>query len=305
MSTLKEITNNYNSGISALNTYTNSQMIAISKMPVMIRMKNLKQLQEWYKKNVTNLDLIRKNSIKNLNKMIQSALIVGINYTGFPYQLNGCINDAITMQGFANIRGCDNIIMMTDKSMYRPTKNNIIVGLSQLLKNAKSGDVVMFYYSGHGTNVLDKNGDETDGLDECMVTLDGQLITDDDLNLVIKTNLKTGVTLLIVCDCCHSGTMLDLKYNYNEDMNTVKDMDLPGKVIYISGCRDAQTSIETFMNGKSQGALTGHLMNVLNETPDLFWKTLMDTLRSRLTGFQQLPQLSSSCLINLNEKTFI
>ena len=52
----------------------------------------------------------------------------------------------------------------------------------------------------------------------------------------------------MVIDCCHSGTMMDLKYNYvkkDNYQNVIKDDrydDTIGEVYLISGCQDEQTS---------------------------------------------------------------
>ncbi len=117
--------------------------------------------------------------------------------------------------------------------------------------------------------------------------------------IIIKKNLKPNASLIILCDCCHSGTMFDLKYNYNEDTNIVKDVDQPGKVYYISGCRDSQVSLELFINGRVQGALTNAFTSSCLEA--MTWKELMTSIRSKLSG--QTPQLSTTKSIDiLNEK---
>jgi hypothetical protein len=45
--------------------------------------------------------------------------------------------------------------------------------LSELIKPAKSGDVLFVHYSGHGTRVPPETGEEDDtGFDECIVPSD-------------------------------------------------------------------------------------------------------------------------------------
>jgi len=74
--------------------------------------------------------------------------------------------------------------------------------------------------SGHGGKLRDNDGDEADGYDETLIPVDyaraGQ-IRDDDLlrNLVVP--MASGVFATCVMDCCHSGTVLDLPFNYKAD----------------------------------------------------------------------------------------
>ena len=299
MITLKQINDDYNTSVKNLVKYTNDQMSNTYRMNGVAKQFFTTRIQNDYNQNLSTLNTKRKGLIKQINKLITSALIVGINYTGTPYALNGCINDANNMREFVSARGCDKILMMTDKDLVKPTRINILAGLTNLLLTTNEGETSMFYYSGHGTNIADTNGDETDGQDECIFTLDGRLIVDDEMNTIIKKYLKSNATLFILCDCCHSGTLFDLKYNYNEDTNLVKDVDLSGNVYYISGCRDSQVSMETFTNRQSQGALT----NAFLSTESSNWKDFITNLRSKIQG--QTPQLSTSKHVDINmEKCF-
>jgi len=80
-----------------------------------------------------------------------------------------------------------------------------------LVKGSAPGDRVVLYYSGHGEQTPDTNGDEDDKLDEALVAHDADLIThknyvlDDEINLKIQA-LK-GREVLAVIDSCHSGTV--------------------------------------------------------------------------------------------------
>src|SRR6185436_10601582 len=56
------------------------------------------------------------------------------------------------------------------------TKKQIMDALEKdLMNNLKSGDIAYFHFSGHGQQVIDKNGDELDGLDEALVPYDASL----------------------------------------------------------------------------------------------------------------------------------
>ena len=92
-------------------------------------------------------------------------------------------------------------------------------GDKNLLINSKPGDLLVFGYSGHGSNISDKNNDETDGRDELIIPLDLKQIVDDELKQLIQTYLKKDVTLFALFDSCFSGTMLDLKYQFIDSLN--------------------------------------------------------------------------------------
>ncbi len=52
-------------------------------------------------------------------------------------------------------------------------KNNILGSITGwLASETRPGDRVIIYYSGHGSQVPDRNGDEEDGLDETFVPTD-------------------------------------------------------------------------------------------------------------------------------------
>ncbi len=84
----------------------------------------------------------------------------------------------------------------------------------KLIAAAEPGDVIYFHYSGHGSELPDQDGDELDGLDECLVPSDyvsrqdgsGNL-RDDTLADLLAELAATGVTnVTLSFDCCFSGT---------------------------------------------------------------------------------------------------
>lgn len=110
--------------------------------------------------------------------MAKRALLIGINYPGTSEELQGCVNDVRRMYkclvdrfGFAEED--ITVLIDTDKSYTQPTGKNIRQALSELIKPAKSGDVLFVHYSGHGTRVPPETGEEDDtGFDECIVPCD-------------------------------------------------------------------------------------------------------------------------------------
>lgn len=131
------------------------------------------------------------------------ALCVGIN--AYPRQpLNGCVKDsqnwakALERQGFE-------VRTLRDQ---QATRAGLVSGLRKLIRDGKKGDQLVFQFAGHGTQVEDPTGDETDRFDEVVVPIDfdsGALLIDDDIYEFCK-ELRAGVGLTFFMDCCHSGT---------------------------------------------------------------------------------------------------
>lgn len=104
---------------------------------------------------------------------------------------------------------------------------------------------------------------------------------------------------------CHSGTVCDLKYNYtsgNNVSNNVKYKDTRCNVVMISGCKDEQVSMDAFIEGSYQGAMTNAFLVALNNSST--YKELINNMRTRLLRgeFTQIPQLSSGRYFNINQK---
>lgn len=92
-----------------------------------------------------------------------------------------------------------------------PSKDEIKKAIGRLCEDAKDGDIRVFIFIGHGDQTPNDDGTERDGLDE-LIIIDGGHILDDELKrLLVKPLLHCKLTAIL--DCCHSGTMLDLRYS--------------------------------------------------------------------------------------------
>jgi len=170
----------------------------------------------------------------------KKSLHIGINYLNLPVgrgRLNGCHNDVETLQelittkyGFAT----DNTKILRDDDESRmPTRANIESAIKWLVEGAKSGDSLLFQFSGHGGQVPDDDGDEEDNKDETIIPCDyrsaGQ-ITDDQLFQLLVKPLPQGVMLTTIMDCCHSGTGMDLAFVHK--INTSASRDIEGNLVF-------------------------------------------------------------------------
>lgn len=244
-----------------------------------------------------NILIKKTNILKTQSKKItKKALLIGCNYLNTEYQLSGCINDVSNLETLLKTLNFS-VQTMTDLTEKKPIKTNILTEFTNILKNSSAGDTIFFSFSGHGSQINDKNKDEKDNLDELIFTLDAQYIVDDDLNKIIKTNLKKKVKLIALFDCCHSGTVLDLKYQYlgNGNRNTVNSnyTDTVSNVIMISGSLDTQTSADAFINKTYQGAMTWAFIESFDVKLTIF--ELVTKMRKLLkqNKYAQIPQLSS------------
>lgn len=317
----------YNKAVKQLTATYNANVAAILKLRVKnsIKQTYLNNLKAKFQTDLANLKAKYEADLAALIPTVpvalvsaplvpvtKRALLIGINYTGTDSQLSGCINDAnglktilVSKYAFADT----NIKLITDDTPTKPTRANILTALTQLLQSGLAGDVLFFSYSGHGSYTADLNQDEKSGYDQMIVPLDLKCIVDDELKALLQTHLKKNVTLFALFDSCHSGTVLDLKYQYldslqnNTNTQNTQETETPGTVIMLSGCTDEQTSADAYLNKKYQGAMTWAFLAALNGGSDAnSWQDLLTKMRTQLknSAFTQIPQLSSGCVLDLN-----
>lgn len=320
-----ELIHIFNSTVSRLKSNLVNNVRNIQRSRLRNKQQSINALVNKYNNDINilrnnfNLAIKRINSftpefvVNKANIRSKKALLIGINYINTPYQLTGCIDDTTRMKDLLSSYGFNDFNILTDLTTNKPTKVNILNELKNLIVNAKSGDLLFFYYSGHGSYTLDSNNEETDGRDEMLVSSDLQGVIDDELKAVIHTHLRRDITIIGMFDACHSGTMLDLKYNYLDSNNydkyseNDKVSECQGNVIMISGCMDSQTSAEALIENKTQGALTWSFIDCLNKTPNCSWRELLRNMRDLLknTGLSQIPQLSTDSFYDIDSKLFI
>jgi hypothetical protein len=260
--------------------------------------------------------------------MAKRALLIGVNRYAIPgADLRGCVNDVRNMAsaleevyGFAE---SDLTILLDDQA----TKAAMEQSIGDLVDGAAAGDVCYLHYSGHGSNVADRNGDEaTDHRDEilCPHDLDwNDPLTDDWLRSTFD-RLDPRASLTVVMDCCHSGSntreplrlpgepepAVIARFLANPDdvergggftgtprrqrrrvrNEDVHDVDIIETL--VSGCRDNQTSADADIDGTFNGALTYYLVQAVRDQPDGTYRSIHAATLSGLRGnYEQVPQL--------------
>lgn len=245
-----------------------------------------------------------------MNKL---ALCVGINdYPGTSSDLYGCVNDAVDWKDRLEQFGFD-VTSLHDSA---GTKENIIAKLKELIGRTSIGDYLVFSYSGHGTYVFDRSGDEEDAYDEALYTYNGALI-DDDIRKVLDT-IPYGVKVWVIFDSCFSGTATRVMNNnkarakfivpdgYNPRL-PVKSriMEEEMNEVYTSGCSDEEYSYDAYINGRYNGAFSRFALDSLEQNPDATFEEFYAILRTHLPteDYPQTPQLEGKSE-NLKAKVF-
>jgi len=221
------------------------------------------------------------------------------NYPGTINDLRGCLNDQKRIiKLFADY---DTVALKNEQVTVQTIKEQ----MTEIVSNAVSGDYIVFHYSGHGTQIPDKNGDEADHYDEALYLHDGALIDDDLCDIL--SGLKDGVHCLVLLDSCFSGTatrsinLFIQKGRRKLFSRRKKILVMPNqKWNVISASGEHQTSADAFIHGVYEGAFTHYLCRSAKsgQTLEQWYKKMM---RGGILRYAQRPELE----INENDKQII
>jgi len=251
--------------------------------------------------------------------MAKLALCIGINdYPGTVNDLSGCVNDAQDWSAALEARGFT-VRQLIDKAA---TKKAMQGEMERLVKDAKSGDVAVIQYSGHGSYVPDVDGDESDGTDEVLCPYDigkGNPLTDDELNDMFMQR-AAGARIILVSDSCHSGSVSRFaapprgtgdqqvtKVRFLPPATFLSEDELrplgmrrasrvaspPGRqsgALLVAGCQDTELSYDAWFSNRANGAFTFSALRALKKingtgTYRQWYKAIRESLPS-----QQYPQ---------------
>lgn len=135
------------------------------------------------------------------------SLHIGLNNVdpaAYPFPvpvLAGCVNDANDMRDLALNMGFRSKQLLDSAATSTAVKSAIETAAQTLLP----GDLLVITYSGHGSQIPDTMGEESDQLDETWVLWDRQLLDDELYDLWCR--FQAGVRILLISDSCHSGTV--------------------------------------------------------------------------------------------------
>lgn len=257
-------------------------------------------------------------------KARKRALCVGIN--DYPYEgndLNGCVNDAkawaeMLVDHFEFPR--EDVRVLLDR---QATKKAMVAALKDLLGGARSGDVVVFTNSSHGSYKADKNRDE-ERYDEvlCPWDVDRNDISDDELRELFS-GVPEGVRLSVVLDNCHSGTatraavgdilpgmrtpddrrvrflspalrglpVLENPWKAKQN-RVIKHPESKMREVLLTGCTDKEYSYDAMIDGVYHGALTCYALRAIQKAKyQLSWAQLHQRVQNLIEDYPQHPQL--------------
>ena len=217
------------------------------------------------------------------------ALLIGVGrYANFEEKLNGVSLDIGMMHELSLLMGFkENAIKILENEQ---ASTRAVSGAIEdwLIRGTGPQDRVLFYFSGHGSQVPDENNDEADHFDEVLLlydvaltqrhgrqTLDGVLHDDYFGSMLAKIKSRN---IMVILDACHSGSATrsvrlsplsiplrngQVKYFYYSPMLEtaggsgrfdIMEPNAPtateGRYVAISACRDDEKTIAT-----SQGSI--------------------------------------------------
>lgn len=233
---------------------------------------------------------------------MKKLISFGINdYPGSQNDLQGCIHDQENV--------CSHLVKQfgfeakTFKNS-EVTKEKLRSEVTNLVLSAVVGDIIVIHYSGHGSQLIDKDGDEKDGYDEALYLYDGGF-SDDEFSKIML-NLAEGVECIFMMDSCFSGTITRKINQKGRFKPLLVEVDGDGTPIQrktrkihvqslelnhvvLTGCSSTQTSADAFIQGSYNGAFTYSAMKTL--VPGISYKEWHKRILSSIKGFEQTPQL--------------
>jgi caspase domain-containing protein len=225
------------------------------------------------------------------------ALIIGINdYPHFTSDsalarigrahvppLEGSVNDAMAMRDLLTARfGFEraHIALLLDTAA---TRAAIVAAIRRLTAEAQPGDVVFFFYAGHGSQRYNSLTARPTKLDQTIVPADANEgvfdIRDKELARLFDALIDKHVILTLIFDSCHSGAITrGIPVAYRErwaamDPRDAADPSAPKPpedqgALVMSSAQDYQTAGETKdESGTPHGVFSSALLTVLRTAP--------------------------------------
>ncbi len=258
------------------------------------------------------------------------AVIVGVSdYLTLDADLKGPSNDARLMAETLiarGVRAADMTVLTSDPTGLAagtatapPTRAEILKALRAKTDASNKGDIVVFYFSGHGAQAPDLSGDEGGGYDELLLPADASgwngaigsvenALVDDDLQAWAQATLSQGVQVIGLIDACHAATGFravggqgvarvidDATLGIPDDITPVPGTPAPplsGDFVFLYSSQSDQRSFEYPMSdGIWYGEFTLRLAQTLRVTQDASWaQVLAATTEAMVQGpARQMP----------------
>lgn len=263
------------------------------------------------------------------------ALLVGIDaYPDARHRLAGCCNDVTELAALLKERLTPASLQMTTLLDADATRAAVVDAFRARLGIAAKGDTALFYYAGHGSRERAPEvfwASEPDRLDETIVLVDsrgedGWDLADKELAALIRPLAARGVHVLVILDCCHSGSgtraqtsgtrprvrrfPADVRARPIESFLPEVQALAAGSAsgsgwslgrdnahILMAACSEDEEASEHFAEGQTFGAFTYFLLEALRQSPgQQSYRELGASVRARVTANvnRQEPQLETT-----------
>lgn len=211
-------------------------------------------------------------------------------YTREMYKLGvGPLNDSITVA--ANHKHMGYFVYF----LHNPPAKKFLQYLQLFL--SKTVDYLTVYYTGHGSNITDRNDDEDDGKDEVMI-FDDTYIIDDQLASILKTKANGKTKIVLLNDCCHSGSIWDIPEPIEAEIAW------PANIICLSAADDNETAKQGRQNNNDQGFFTFFFFQEVRRNRLITPKEAQNRVASQLKNFHQCVVVSPTRPELLNQPLF-
>ncbi len=255
------------------------------------------------------------------------ALLVGINDYGPPIEsLDGCLNDVDLFHEYLDHHVDPAALAIEVLKNGDATRANVSDRFRSHLGQARSGDVALFQFCGHGAQWASNAAFRqlsTDGKDEGLVCYDSRRpggfdLADKELAVLIAEVAENEAHMVVLFDCCHSGSgtrgvdaVRGLKPRLTHEVTTerplesylnghyarLRDARVPlvvprGRHILLAACERGQLAQES----PGHGLFTSTLVDVLVKSGgDVSYADLFVRCRAavRARAFDQDPQFEA------------
>lgn len=172
---------------------------------------------------------------------MKHAILIGNDtldrrHYGSDFGLNAPINDLDIMEHICDIES------ISYTKLYNSGSEQVNNEIFNLSNESVSGDFVLIYFSGHGTQIPHSHDDEDDGYSESWCLYDRCFIDNEINNLLCS--FKSGIRVLLISDSCHSGSIAKLFPGHpsNIKIKAVNGVYERNRVLYDTILRDVGPS---------------------------------------------------------------
>ncbi|MFN7896349.1 MAG: caspase family protein [Cyanobacteriota bacterium] len=210
------------------------------------------------------------------------ALVVGLNKVdsnSSDYSderrdgIRGSVVDANNMQLLLEKKGFDIYKLLNEQA----TSKSILKNINDAASSLDNGNLFVFFFSGHGDQVKDENGDENDSMDEALAAYDRRIIDDELPPLWAK--FRPGVRILMISDTCNSGTIFRGQTRRSDEFTLEAPLQINASLIHLAATHDSKDTLgdpggsvftnallKVWNNGSFQGDYTEFLEQIKNLT---------------------------------------